>query len=73
PIELATECVAEVGMAFAWQGEGAVASIGAHTIRLVRGTASPVEATVVLGAGVERALRVRALGLIFMIRPATLV
>jgi catechol 2,3-dioxygenase-like lactoylglutathione lyase family enzyme len=73
PIELASECAAEVGVEFAWQGEAAVTSIGPQTIRLVRGTSSPVEATLFLGAGVDRPRRVRALGMVFVMRPATLV
>jgi catechol 2,3-dioxygenase-like lactoylglutathione lyase family enzyme len=73
PIELATDLAAEVGVEFAWRGDVAVADVGPHTIRLVRGTSSSCEATVFLAAGVGRPRRVRALGLAFVIRPATLV
>jgi hypothetical protein len=72
PIELATECAAEVGVEFAWRGDVAVADVGAHAIRLVHGTSGQVEATVLLGAGIDRPRSVRAVGLAFVIRPATL-
>jgi Glyoxalase-like domain len=72
PVGVATASAAEVGMAFAWQGDAASTSVGPHTIQLVRGSSDQVEATVLLGAGVDRSRSVRALGLAFEIRPATL-
>jgi catechol 2,3-dioxygenase-like lactoylglutathione lyase family enzyme len=72
PVELATACAAEVGMEFAWHGEVAITSLGPHTVRLVRGTPGAVVPTVSIGARVDRPRSVRALGLVFETRPATL-
>jgi hypothetical protein len=70
PVELATACLAEVGVEFQAVGSAAVATVGRHAIRLTHGTSGMVEATVTLGLGgagrSSRPVRVVGMNLIML-------
>jgi len=69
PVALATSCVAEAGMAFAWFGATHVATIGRHVVRLAAAGIGSEQPTVWIAASVDRPRSTTALGLRFVVRP----
>jgi catechol 2,3-dioxygenase-like lactoylglutathione lyase family enzyme len=71
PSALAAEHASELGLEFRAVVDLAVASVGPHTIRLLPPHDMPAAAAIVLSAAVEMPRTVDALGVRFLVEPAT--
>lgn len=69
PVALATSCVAEAGMAFAWFGASAVATIGRHVVRLMAAGNDSEQPTLWIAASVAGPRSTTTMGVQFVVGP----